>query len=112
MWHLAQHNDFVVALLGYLAIFVVLALIYIACLVMGSISRKLMNEVSDDKSAKKANAPAPAPTAPSAPEQNAAKPLSEFADRRAAVAAISAAIAADLGTDTSKIRITSIKKLG
>ena len=109
MWHLAQHNDFVVALLGYLAVFVVLALIYIACLVMGSISKKLVNESNAEKPAKKADtAPATVP----APEQNTVKPLSEFADRRAAVAAISAAIAADLGTDTSKIRITSIKKIG
>ena len=111
MWQLAQqHNDFVVALLGYLVVFVVLAVIYIACLIMGSISKRLMEERTVAEATKNA-APAPTPT-PSAPAESAVKPLSEFSDRRAAVAAISAAIAEELGTDASKIRITSIKKIG
>ena len=109
MWHfgnqftfaLAENaeatGDFVVAILGYLAIFAVLTVIYVTCLIIG--------KVTSSPSKK----PAKVSAEPAAP---AVKPLSEFADRRAAVAAISAAIAEELGEDVSNIRITSIKKIG
>ena len=51
-------------------------------------------------------APAPAATAPATPTPAAAEP-----NRQELVAAISAAIAEDLGTDITGIRILSIKKL-
>jgi Na+-transporting methylmalonyl-CoA/oxaloacetate decarboxylase gamma subunit len=110
MWHLGNQtvalaegtgslSDFVVALVGYLAIFAVLTVIYITCLVIGKVTSKPKAKTVSIKTASEATEPA-------------VKPLSEFADRRAAVAAISAAIAEELGEDVSRIRITSIKKIG
>ena len=57
---------------------------------------------------KNAPAPAPAPVAPAVPAPAAVEAVP---NRQAMVAAIAAAIAEDLGTDVSGIRILSIKKL-
>ena len=52
--------------------------------------------------------PAAAPAAPAAPS---AAPGAAIPNRQAMIAAISAAIAEDLGTDLSGIRVLSVKKL-
>ncbi len=87
-------NAFVVAL-GIGVVFVGLVCLILICMVMGKICNSLFNQ-------KKA---APAPAAPAAPAPAAIPNRQEF------VAAVAAAIAEDMGTDVSRIRIHSIKKL-
>ncbi len=65
---------------------------------------ELMDGAAPVAAAPAAAAPAPAPAAPAA--QTSAIP-----NRQAMIAAIAVAIAEDLGTDPSGIRILSVKKL-
>ena len=53
-------------------------------------------------------APVPVPVAPVAP---AAPAVTEIPDKQAFIAAVSAAIAEDMGTDVSALRILSVKRL-
>lgn len=84
-----------VVVLGMGTVFVVLIAIIAICQIMGAIMKSVQKK-------KPADAPKAAPTA----SANA-----EIANRGEFVAAVSAAIAEDLGTDISAIRIHSIKKL-
>ena len=76
--------------------FVGLICIIIICSIMGAICQKLVK-----------NAPAAPAAAPAAPVAKKA----EIANKGEFVAAVAAAIAEDLGTDVSGIRIHSIKQL-
>jgi sodium pump decarboxylase gamma subunit len=88
-----------VVVLGLLIVFCVLIAIIIICKIMGAIMT-----AGKGKQAESAAAPAPAPAA-------APAPANEIPNRGEFVAAVSAAIAEELGTDVSAIRIHSIKKL-
>ncbi len=86
-------NWFVVAM-GIGTVFIGLACIIVLSYAMSTVVRKF--------------AKAPAVTAAAAP---AAPAVETIPNRQAMIAAISAAIAEDMGTDLSGIRILSVKKL-
>ena len=86
-------NWFVVAM-GIGTVFVGLACIIVLSYAMSAVCRKFVK--------------APAATAAAAP---AAPAVETIPNRQAMIAAISAAIAEDLGTDLTGIRILSVKKL-
>ena len=86
-----------VVLMGIGTVFFGLICIILLCMAMSAVCRSLGASA----------APVPAAPAPSpAPAASTAIP-----NRQAMIAAISAAIAEDLGTDLSGIRILSVKKL-
>ena len=85
-----------VILLGLGIVFFGLICIIVLCTIMGAIVRKF---------AKKPEAPAAAPAPAPAAEQTV------IPNRREMVAAISAAIAEELGVEVSGIKILSIKKI-
>lgn len=85
--------------LGVGIVFVGLILIIIICKILGFVCQ-FCSKISDKKSNMMADAPTAAPTSPA-----------QISNRRETVAAISAAIAEDLGTDVSAIRIISIEKM-
>ena len=84
------YSNLFVCLMGVGTVFVGLICIIILVSLMSLICRKAEKDV------------------PAAP---VAQPTVEIADKGALIAAISAAIAEDMGEDISAIRITSIKKL-
>jgi len=84
-----------VVLLGVGIVFFGLICIIVLCTVMSAVVRKL---------AKKPEAPAPAAPAPAAEQ-------AVIPNRREMVAAVSAAIAEELGVEVSGIKILSIKKI-
>ena len=86
--------------IGFLIVFI--GLIFLICLVtvMGKICQGLL---SDDKKTPKA---APAPIAPVAAAPAAIENRDEL------VVAFSAAVAEELGTDVSAIRVVSLKEIG
>ena len=87
--------DWMVVVMGLATVFVALIALIVICKVMGAL-------VGNKKEAPAAQtAPAAAPAAPAAPEVLPQQ----------TVAAIAAAIAENMGTDVSKIRILSIKKI-
>ena len=88
-----MNNWFVVAM-GIGTVFFGLACIIVLSYAMSAVVRKF--------------AKAPAATAAAAP---AAPAVETIPNRQAMIAAISAAIAEDLGTDLTGIRILSVKKL-
>lgn len=91
-----EHSPLFVVLLGLGTVFVGLICIIVICKLTGVI-------VGGDKTpAQEAPAAAPAPAAPVAVE---------IPNKQELVAAVSAAIAEDMGTDVSAIRILSIKRL-
>ena len=92
-----------VVLLGLGMVFVGLICIIIICYLLGVIIR-LLRGSKNDSGNESSQAPAPAVTA--VPAVSA-----DIENRQQFVAAVSAAIAEELGTDVSAIRITSIKKL-
>ena len=92
-----------VVLLGLGMVFVGLICIIIICYLLGVIIR-LLRGSKNDSGNESSRAPAPAVTA--VPAVSA-----DIENRQQFVAAVSAAIAEELGTDVSAIRITSIKKL-
>lgn len=90
-------NPGFVVLMGLATVFIGLICIIIVCKIMSFFVR-----LFDKK---------PAATAPVAPVQNTAPKSAEIPNREEFVAAVSAAIAENLGKDVSGIRILSIKKL-
>lgn len=88
-------NPAFVVLMGIGTVFFGLICIIVLCMAMSAVCRSMG-----------APAAAPAPAAPPAPAAGAAIP-----NRQAMIAAISAAIAEEEGTDMSGIRILSVKKL-
>ena len=90
-----------VVLLGMGVVFLGLICIIVLCIFISMVLNR-------NKSSKIVPAPAPAPVAPVAP---AAPAMTEIPDKQAFIAAVSAAIAEDLGTDVSALRILSVKRL-
>lgn len=86
--------DWMVVVMGLATVFVALIALIVICKVMGAL-------VGNKTEAPVAKPVAAAPAAPAAPEVLPQQ----------TVAAIAAAIAENMGTDVSKIRILSIKKI-
>ena len=95
-------NVFVV-LMGIGTVFIGLICIIALCTVMSAVCRSM------GSSAPAGQAPAPRP-GPAAPPVNT-QAANAIPNRQAMIAAIAAAIAEDLGTDVSGIRILSVKQL-
>ncbi len=95
-------QDLYVIALGVGTVFVGLICIIILCKIL-SVCCKLLAKKEEKETA------APAPTA--TPATPAAPAPAVIPNRRETVAAIAAAIAEDIGTDVSAIRIISIEKL-
>lgn len=91
-----QIGNFTVFGFGFGLVFVGLICIILICSIVGSICKALIKEDKKSVQAPKAQAPA-ADTA--------------IANKGEFVAAVSAALAEELGTDVTGIRILSIKKL-
>lgn len=89
-----DYSNLFVCLMGLCTVFIGLICIIVLVSVMSNVVR-----LTD----KKTVAPAPAPAAPAAPAASAVTPE--------LVAAVAAAIAEDMGTDISAIRIVSMKKI-
>lgn len=92
-------NDLSVVLLGLGMVFVGLIIIILICSLTGRIF----------SSAKKSEAEPIARNIEAIPDQ--ASPAQDIPDRGRFIAAVSAAIAEDMGTDVSAIRIVSVKKV-
>jgi sodium pump decarboxylase gamma subunit len=90
------------AVLGMCIVFVVLAIIYFALIIM----RKVLNK---KPKAKKTAEPTPAPVSAPAPAPKAA-PAAEETDDCAIVAAIMAAISAHTGKPITSFRVVSFKR--
>ena len=86
-------------LIGIAAVFAVLVLIIIMCKVIGVLCR---NKKSVAKTSKAQNVSA---------ASTVAAPAQTIENRQKIIAAVSAAVAEELGTDVSAIRIKSFKKL-
>ena len=99
-------DSLISSLVGILIVFIGLICLIALVTIMGAISQKLL---SDEKSAKPAQkkAAAPAPAAKS----GAAK-SGTIENRDELVAIFSAAVAEELGTDVSAIRVVSLKEIG
>ena len=93
-------NDLFVVIMGMSTVFVGLICIIILCKILGVCCQLLAKKEANE-------APAPTTIAP----VTAAPTPAVITNRRETVAAIAAAIAEDLGTDVSAIRIVSIEKL-
>ena len=91
----AQYSDITVAALGLGTVFFGLICIIFICLLFGKIFA----------SASKRAASAPAPAAPAVQAELSAE------EKGAVIAAVSAVIAEELGTDVSALRIHSFKKI-
>lgn len=95
--NVSNHSDWFVCALGVGTVFVGLVCLIILCKILGAVCQ------INTKSTEKKNEPAAVP---------AVKSVSAvIPNRRETVAAISAAIAEELGTDVSAIRIVSIEKM-
>jgi len=92
-----------VVLLGIGVVFLGLICIIVLCIFISMILNKC-------KSSKITSGPVPAP-APVTPVAPAAPAVTEIPDKQAFIAAVSAAIAEDMGTDVSALRILSVKRL-
>lgn len=90
-----EYSNLFVCLMGMGTVFVGLVCIVLIVSVMSAIVRKLKGNAA---------APAPVAAAPVQPQVNSGK-------KPELIAAIAAAIAEDMGTDVSAIRIISIKKV-
>jgi sodium pump decarboxylase gamma subunit len=90
-----EYSNLFVCLMGMGTVFVGLVCIVLIVSVMSAIVRKLKGNAA---------APAPVAAAPVQPQVNSGK-------KPELIAAIAAAIAEDMGTDVSAIRIVSIKKV-
>ncbi len=95
-------NDLTVCILGVGIVFAGLIVIILLCKILGAVCK-----ISENLGTKKSEAELVLPSAP-IPQSNA--PV-QIANRGEVVAAISAAIAEDLGKDVSAIRIVSIEKM-
>ena len=87
-----------VVLMGIGTVFIGLICIIVLCTIMSTLYKSFSK-----KDSQAAGAGAPAPAAPAANEA--------IADRPAFIAAVSAAVAEDLATDVSGIRIHSVKRV-
>ena len=94
-------SNLFVVLMGLGTVFFGLVCIIILCSIMSRICTMLDKKTDNTPAAAPAAAPA-SPAVQAAPVQN----------RQAMIAAISAAIAEELGTDISAIRIRSLKQVG
>lgn len=90
-----QFSNFTVFGFGLGLVFIGLISIILICAIMGTVCKRVIND---------------APKAAPAPQAQAPK-AAVIANKGEFVAAVSAAIAEDLGTDVSGIRVLSIKKL-
>jgi len=92
-----------VCIMGIGTVFVGLICLIVLCTIMSKICKVLEGAVKQPAAPAAAQAAAPAP---------AAVPVNaEIPNRQQFVAAVSAAIAEDMGTDVSGIRIVSIKRV-
>lgn len=108
----ADYSNLFVVLMGLGTVFVGLICIIVLCTISGAViqaieGKKKIKQPQDDVKAPAA-APAAAPVA-AAPARTVI-PCDNIPNRGAFVAAVSAALAEDLGTDVSSIRIMSIGK--
>ena len=93
-------NDLFVVVMGIGTVFVGLICIILLCKILGVCCQLLAKKENTDVSAPIATAPVAATPTPAV-----------IPNRRETVAANAAAIAEDLGTDVSAIRIVSIEKI-
>ena len=109
----ADYSNLFVVLMGLGTVFVGLICIIVLCTISGAViqaveGKKKSKQPQDDV---KAPAAAPAAAAPvAAAPARTVIPCDNIPNRGAFVAAVSAALAEDLGTDVSSIRIMSIGK--
>ena len=97
----AEIPSWFVVVMGMGIVFIGLICIVVLCTYMSKIVRLL----------EKNDAPAAAPAAPVQTQAPAAVQAEPIANRQELVAAISAVLAEELGTDVSAIRILSLKKV-
>ena len=95
-----EYSVWFVCAIGMGVVFLGLVCIVILCSLVSFLCRKALGDAKSD-------APAPAPAA--APK--AAASAAPIANRSKIVAAVSAVIAEELGTDVSAIRVKSFKKI-
>ncbi len=117
-----QINDFVVAGLGIATVFVALICIIFICNVLGGIFKRLDDKRSESVKGESADAgtvshapsvQAPVQTQPAVTGLTVPRGSyvsAKLENRGAFIAAVSAVIAEDLGTDVSHIRILSVKQ--
>ncbi len=99
----AYPSTLFVVLLGIGVVFLGLIFIVLLCMCVSLVVRKGKSEGPIVPATPVA--PVAAPAAPAAPV------AAEIPDKQAFIAAVSAAIAEDLGTDVSALRILSVKRL-
>ncbi|MBQ8338280.1 MAG: OadG family protein [Oscillospiraceae bacterium] len=97
-----EYSVWFVSLLGIGTVFLGLVCIVILCSLVSFLCRKALGDSKNDALA----APAPAVAPKAAPA-----PAAPIANRSKIVAAVSAVIAEELGTDVSAIRVKSFKKI-
>ena len=90
--------------IGFLIVFIGLICLIALVTVMGTVCERVLK---DTKTAVKKAPAAPAKAAPAAPAAPAV-----IANRDELVVAFSAAVAEELGTDVSAIRVVSLKEIG
>lgn len=93
----ADHSTLFVVLMGIGTVFVGLICIIVLCMIVGAIIRASQSPAQEQ---------APVVAAPVAPAA-----ATEIPNKQELIAAVSAAIAEDMGTDVSAIRIFSVKRL-
>ena len=100
--------------IGFLIVFIGLICLIALVSLMGAVCQKVLKD--EKKPAKKAAPAAPAKKAAPAPAKKAAPaPVAApavIANRDELVVAFSAAVAEELGTDVSAIRVVSLKEIG
>ena len=97
-------SSLLVCLMGLGIVFIGLICIVFLCKLLTVVCR-ILGLLEDNKAIMNQAAPAQAPAAPAAANGN------EIPDRGAFIAAVSAVLAEELGSDVSAIRILSVKKL-
>ena len=107
----AEYSNLFVVLMGFGTVFVGLICIIVLCSISGAVIQALEGK-KKSKPQNDVKAPAVAPAAPVVPAAPARTviPCDNIPNRGAFVAAVSAALAEELGTDVSSIRILSIGK--
>ncbi len=99
-----EYSVWFVSALGVGTVFLGLVCIVILCSLVSFLCRRTLGDAKND-----APAAAPAPVSAAAPK--AAAPAAPIANRSKIVAAVSAVIAEELGTEVSAIRVKSFKKI-
>ncbi|MBQ8907557.1 MAG: OadG family protein [Clostridia bacterium] len=95
-------NMFAVAVIGIIIVFLGLVCLIAIVSMMGMICKRVFK----DQTKAPKTAPAAAPTAPAAPAVSQSIP-----NRDELIVAFSAAVAEELGTDVSAIRVVSLKEI-